>query len=175
MTSRTEVKVAMSVGAAARPAFEDVPDARRRNMRAVQGRDTAAERRVRRRLHALGYRFRLHARDLPGRPDIVFSARRRVIEVRGCFWHRHPDPTCRNAVLPATRRDWWVQKLEANVARDARNLAALQAAGWEVLVLWECALADPGALDRQLTEFLGPTRFRPGRSRTAFRAPGPQA
>jgi DNA mismatch endonuclease Vsr len=145
----------------AQPAFADVPEGRRRNMRAVRGRDTAAELTVRRLLHRLGYRFALHGRGLPGRPDIVFSARRKAIEVRGCFGHRHPDPGCRNAVLPATRREWWAEKLEGNVTRDARNLEALTRMGWQVLVVWECEVRDAGLVAR-LGAFLGPARFRPG-------------
>lgn len=144
-------------------------------MRAVRGRDTAAELSVRRLLHGLGYRFRLHARDLPGRPDIVFRARRRIIEVRGCFWHRHPDATCRNAVLPATRREWWAEKLDANVARDARNLTALEAGGWQVLVLWECELSDSAALVHRLAAFLGPPGASEARNKTTFRTPDGEA
>lgn len=127
-------------------------------MSAVKGKDTAPEVAVRRLLHKLGYRYRLHVRGLPGRPDIVLAGRRAVIEIRGCFWHRHPDPTCRNAVLPATRRQWWAEKLEANVARDARNLEALEAMGWKVLVIWECEIRDPATLAQQLTRFLGPSK-----------------
>ena len=144
---------------AGRPAFDDVTAGRRRNMRAVRSKNTAAEMRVRHLLHAMGYRYRLHVRDMPGRPDIVLSARRKVVEVRGCFWHRHPDPTCRNAVLPQTRRDWWAEKLAANVARDTRNLDALLNAGWEVLVVWECETFDQIPLKGKLEAFLGPPKL----------------
>lgn len=137
--------------------FSDVPETRRRNMRAVRGKDTAAEVKVRRVLHALGYRFRLHAADLPGRPDIVLPRHRGVVEVRGCFWHRHPDPSCRNAVLPTVRRDWWAEKLDRNVARDARNMALLRDAGWRVLEVWECELADQAHLRTRLAHFLDPS------------------
>lgn len=160
---------------AERPGFSDVPEARRRNMRAIRGSDTAAELSVRRLLHSLGYRFRLHSRDLPGRPDIVFCSRRRVIEVRGCFWHRHPDPACRNAVLPATRAEWWAEKLEGNVTRDARNLAALEAGGFQVLVLWECELSDRAALTERLVALLGPPGAAGARNETAFRTPDGEA
>ncbi|WP_211100257.1 DNA mismatch endonuclease Vsr [Azospirillum halopraeferens] len=132
----------------------DVPDTRRRNMAAVRSRDTKPEMMVRRLLHRLGYRYRLHPRDLPGRPDIVFPARRKAVEIRGCFWHAHPG--CRHATLPATRRDWWKAKLDGNAARDARNVAALEAMGWTVLVLWQCELADPAAVETRLRAFLGP-------------------
>jgi DNA mismatch endonuclease Vsr len=138
----------------ARPSFDDVPEARRRNLAAVAGKHTTPERRVRRLLFRMGYRFRLHRRDLPGTPDIVISGRRKIIEVRGCFWHRHPDPACRNAVLPKVRADWWAAKLARNVARDERNLATLRDAGWSVLVLWECEVKDEAALAARLRAFL---------------------
>jgi DNA mismatch endonuclease Vsr len=144
----------MSESRQVRPAFDDVPDARRRNLAAVKGKDSTPELIVRRALHAMGYRFRLHRRDLPGTPDIVFAGRRAIVEVRGCFWHRHPDPTCRNAVLPRVRADWWAEKLARNVARDARNLAALRDAGWDVLVLWECEIAASPELRARLRSFL---------------------
>jgi DNA mismatch endonuclease Vsr len=138
----------------ARPEFDDVPPARRRNLAAVGGKDTAPELRVRRLLHRMGFRFRLHRRDLPGTPDIVLAGRRKIVEVRGCFWHRHPDPACRNAVLPRVRADWWAAKLARNVARDERNLAALRDSGWLVLVLWECEVKDETALSTRLLSFL---------------------
>lgn len=138
-----------------RPTFDDVPLARRRNLAAVAGKDTTPELRVRRLLFRMGYRFRLHRSDLPGTPDIVLAGRRKIIEVRGCFWHRHPDPACRNAVLPKVRADWWAAKLAGNVMRDERNLAALRDAGWSVLVLWECEVKDVAALAARLRSFLG--------------------
>jgi DNA mismatch endonuclease Vsr len=144
----------MSESPLARPAFDDVPPARRRNLAAVAAKDTAPELRVRGLLHRMGYRFRLHRRDLPGTPDIVLAGRRAIVEVRGCFWHRHPDPSCRNAVLPRVRADWWAAKLARNVERDARNLAALRDAGWSVLVLWECEVKDETALAARLRAFL---------------------
>jgi DNA mismatch endonuclease Vsr len=103
----------------------------------------------------MGYRYRLHATNLPGRPDLVFPGRRKVIEVRGCFWHRHPG--CAFAAMPGTRSDFWQAKFQATVARDARNLAALEASGWAVMVIWECELKDPHLADRMRT-FLGPPR-----------------
>lgn len=145
----------MSESPLARPSFTDVPPARRRNLAAVAAKDTRPELRVRRLLHAMGYRFRLHRRDLPGTPDIVLAGRRRIIEVRGCFWHRHPDPACRNAVLPKVRAAWWAAKLARNVTRDEQNLAALRALGWSVLVLWECETRDAESLRARLAGFLG--------------------
>lgn len=137
-----------------RPDFHDVTPARRRNLAAVAGKDTTPELLVRRLLHRMGFRFRLHRRDLPGTPDIVLAGRRKIVEVRGCFWHRHPDPACRNAVLPKVRAEWWAAKLARNVARDERNLAALRADGWSVLVLWECEVKDPAILTARLRSFL---------------------
>jgi DNA mismatch endonuclease Vsr len=145
----------MSESPLARPSFADVPPARRRNLAAVAGKDTTPELRVRRLLFRMGYRFRLHRRDLPGTPDIVLAGRRKIVEVRGCFWHRHPDPACRNAVLPKVRAEWWAAKLARNVTRDAQNLATLRAAGWSVLVLWECEVRDDVALAARLRAFLG--------------------
>jgi DNA mismatch endonuclease Vsr len=144
----------MSESPLARPAFDDVPASRRRNLAAVAAKDTAPELRVRRLLHRMGYRFRLHRRDLPGTPDIVLAGRHKIVEVRGCFWHRHPDPACRNAVLPRVRADWWQAKLARNVERDARNLTALRDAGWSVLVLWECEVKDEAVLTARLRSFL---------------------
>ena len=144
----------MSESPLVRPRFDDVPLARRRNLSAVTGKNTAPELRVRQMLHAMGYRFRLHRRNLPGTPDIVLPGRREIVEVRGCFWHRHPDPGCRNAVLPKTRADWWAAKLAGTVARDERNLAALRDAGWSVLVLWECETKDLAGLEDRLLSFL---------------------
>jgi DNA mismatch endonuclease (patch repair protein) len=111
-------------------------------MAKVRGRDTKPEMRVRQALHAAGLRFRLQARDLPGRPDIVFRSRRLAIFVHGCFWHRHNDPTCKLARTPKSRLAFWEPKFAANIARDERNMAALRDMGWTVLVVWECELTN---------------------------------
>jgi DNA mismatch endonuclease Vsr len=132
--------------------FEDVPAARRANMARIRGKDTGPELIVRRMLHAMGNRFRLHRRDLPGRPDIVLPGRRKVIFVHGCFWHRHTG--CRFATMPTTRRDFWEAKLTGNRARDARNVAALRRAGWSVAVVWECQTRNAAALEARLSRFL---------------------
>jgi DNA mismatch endonuclease, patch repair protein len=109
---------------------------RSRNMAAIRSVNTKPEMRVRSALHALGYRFRLHRKDLPGRPDIVLPRLRTVIFVHGCFWHCH---RCKyGSVVPATRADFWAAKRQGNVARDRRNRSALRRAGWRVCVLWEC-------------------------------------
>lgn len=113
------------------------PEQRRRNMSRIRGKDTKPEMLVRRALHAAGLRYRLHVRDLPGRPDLVFPGRRGVIFVHGCFWHGHDCPLFR---LPATRPEFWAGKVAANQARDAAAVARLRADGWRVMTVWECAL-----------------------------------
>lgn len=111
---------------------------RSRMMAGIRGRDTRPELELRRALHALGFRFRLQSKDLPGRPDILLPGRRAAIFVHGCFWHRHRG--CRFSTTPATRREFWNEKFAANLARDERNTAALRALGWRVAIVWECAL-----------------------------------
>ncbi len=113
------------------------PEQRQRNMSRIRGRDTKPEWLVRRALHAAGLRYRLHVSDLPGRPDLVFPARRAVVFVHGCFWHGHDCPLFR---LPATRTAFWAAKIEANRVRDVVAGARLQADGWRVMIVWECAL-----------------------------------
>ena len=132
--------------------FADVSAARRRNMAAIRGKDTKPEMSVRRAIFGLGYRYRLHVSNLPGTPDIVFSRRRKIIEIRGCFWHRHP--ACPLAARPRTRTKFWKAKFDATVWRDSHNLALLQKSGWAVLVIWECETRDP-RLVRRLRTFLG--------------------
>jgi DNA mismatch endonuclease (patch repair protein) len=119
------------------------PEQRRLNMSRIRGKDTIPELVLRRGLHARGLRFRLHRKDLPGRPDIVFPRYRAAVLVHGCFWHGHDCPLFK---WPATRREFWQAKIEGNRARDLRNLAGLAAAGWRVLVVWECALKGPARL-----------------------------
>ena len=114
-------------------------------MRAIQGSDTQPEMRVRRYLHAVGLRFRLHDRALPGRPDIVLPSRKVAIFVHGCFWHQHPG--CPDATTPSSNVAFWRDKFEANVLRDRRTERALGEMGWEVITIWECETRDPLALD----------------------------
>ena len=121
-------------------------------MARVGSADTAPELAVRKLLHRLGYRFRLHRRDLPGRPDICFPGRKKAIFVHGCFWHRHEG--CRRTTTPGTRRSFWTEKFRDNVARDRSNLHDLAALGWSVLVVWECETADPETLASRLVGFL---------------------
>jgi len=116
---------------------------RQLNMSRIRGRDTKPEMLVRQGLHARGLRYRLHDRKLPGRPDLVFPRHGAVVFVHGCFWHAHG---CALSKLPATRQEFWRQKLEGNAARDRRSIEVLQAAGWRVLVIWECALRGPERL-----------------------------
>jgi DNA mismatch endonuclease (patch repair protein) len=119
------------------------PEQRRLNMSRIRGKDTRPELVLRRGLYARGLRFRLHRKDLPGRPDMVFPRYRAAVLVHGCFWHGHDCPLFK---WPATRREFWQAKIEGNRARDLRDLAGLAAAGWRVLVVWECALKGPARL-----------------------------
>lgn len=117
-----------------------IDPARSAQMARVKNRDTKPEMIVRRALHAAGLRFRLQDKRLPGRPDVVLPSRRVAVQVRGCFWHRHSDPKCTLARIPRSRLDFWLPKLEANAARDAKNDAELQKQGWYLYVVWECEL-----------------------------------
>jgi DNA mismatch endonuclease, patch repair protein len=132
------------------------PEQRSRNMSRIRGRDTAPEMIVRRLLHHLGYRFRLHDRYLPGKPDLVFRGKRCILFVHGCYWHRHPG--CRFAFSPKTRVDFWASKFTANVERDARVTKQLRATGWRVMVVWSCEVRGIDELSAKLTAFLGPLR-----------------
>lgn len=114
------------------------------NMRAIRGRDTAPEFRVRQAAHAAALRFRLQRRDLPGTPDLVFPRHRVALFVHGCYWHRHAD--CRFATTPSTNAGFWTGKFAANVERDRRKAQELEEQGWRVAVIWECETRDPEAL-----------------------------
>jgi len=115
-------------------------------MRAVKSKNTRPEMTVRRFLHAAGLRYRLHDRRLPGVPDLVFPSRRVALFVHGCFWHQHSG--CLAADRPRSSVDYWTRKLDGNVARDRRHRADLEAAGWNVLVIWECEINDNATLER---------------------------
>lgn len=119
------------------------PEQRRLNMSRIRGCDTKPEMFLRRGLHARGLRFRLHRRDLPGRPDLVFPLHRAIIFVHGCFWHDHGCALCK---APATRPDFWMSKISRNAERDQQVLSDLVKTGWRVLVVWECAIRGPGRL-----------------------------
>lgn len=129
------------------------PEVRSRMMSGIRGANTKPELLVRRHLHRAGLRFRLFAKDLPGRPDVVLPKWGTVVLVHGCFWHGHKG--CRYFRLPKTRTDWWKAKIEGNVARDIRAEAQLRESGWRVAVVWECALrADPDETLSRLVEFI---------------------
>lgn len=131
------------------------PETRSKTMRAIRSKDTKPELAIRRLVHGMGYRYRLHRHDLPGRPDLVFPGRRKVLFVHGCFWHSHPDPNCKRSHRPKTNRKYWGPKLRRNRDRDRENRARLLELGWSSLVIWECEVAaDEGLADRIL-EFLG--------------------
>jgi len=121
--------------------MDSVTPARRSEiMGHVRSRDTKPEMTVRQIVHAMGYRYRLHAKDLPGKPDLVFRSRGKIVFIHGCFWHRHAD--CALARLPKSRQNFWLPKLDANRQRDLKNESALRDAGWDVLTIWECELGD---------------------------------
>ena len=128
------------------------PEKRSEIMSRIRGRDTRPEMIVRRIAHGLGFRFRLHRKDLPGRPDIVFPRHQAVIVVHGCFWHRHPG--CKRASSPKTREGYWQNKFEDNVVRDKRNETALRDLGWKVMVIWECETKDHEAVAARIESFL---------------------
>lgn len=121
-------------------------------MSRVRGKDTRPEFLVRRLVHSLGYRYRLHVSRLPGKPDLVFASRRSVIFVHGCFWHGH---SCKRGAQPATNTDFWAAKLHGNRARDLTNIRKLRRDGWRVMVIWECSIGNTERLVRRIRTFLG--------------------
>ena len=124
-------------------------------MARIRHKDTKPEMIVRRFLHAQGLRYRLHDKSLSGTPDIVFPSRRVAVAVKGCFWHRHDDPSCKLARLPKSRLEFWIPKLEANRTRDLAQEARLSEAGWKLLVIWECEVSNHEALKRLMTGIRG--------------------
>lgn len=133
------------------------PEARSRLMSHVKGKDTTPEMVVRRLVHGMGYRYRLHGRNLPGKPDLVFASRKKIVLVHGCFWHRHQG--CSKASTPKTRMDFWQAKFDRNVARDVKTLRDLSDLGWEVLTVWECQTKAAEVLRERLATFLGPKKM----------------
>lgn len=128
------------------------PEFRSEIMSRVRSRNTSPERRVRSLLHSLGFRFRLHKKDLPGKPDIVLPKYRTCIFVHGCFWHQHPG--CKRATVPSTRREFWAEKFQKNRARDNIVESQLISAGWRVVVVWECQTKDVEMLKKLLVDVL---------------------
>jgi DNA mismatch endonuclease, patch repair protein len=132
----------------------DVFDAKRRSeiMSRIRSRDTVPELSVRRAAHAMGLRFRLHRRDLPGNPDLVFPKYKAALFVHGCYWHQHSG--CRRASRPKSRQEYWIPKLAANVARDKRSAIELAALGWRTVIVWECEALDPPILHERLLSLI---------------------
>ncbi len=128
------------------------PRQRSEVMSAVKGKNTAPETLVRKALHSLGYRFRLHRNDLPGKPDIVLPKHHLCIFVHGCFWHQHPG--CSRSARPVTNTDFWNAKLDGNVARDKRDIEGLQELGWRVCIVWECETKKPAQLTEAISRCL---------------------
>lgn len=134
------------------------PESRSALMSRIGPKNTAPEMKVRSLLHKLGYRFRLHAKDLPGKPDIVFPARRKVVFVHGCYWHAHG---CAQGRPPRSNQDYWATKLARNKARDVEKKSDLQSLGWEVLEVWQCETKVAEPLTEKLAMFLGPAKKNP--------------
>lgn len=136
------------------------PAKRSQIMKAIGGKNTKPEIIVRKLIHRMGYRFRLHCNDLPGRPDLVFPGRKKVIFVHGCFWHQHQKEGCRDARVPSSNLEYWLPKLERTKARDAENEARLLEMGWDVLTIWQCETRTLEELEGKIGEFLGPPSAR---------------
>lgn len=132
--------------------MKEDPETRSRTMRAVKGKNTTPELVVRRLVRSMGYRYRLHRQNLPGKPDMVFPRLRKIIFVHGCFWHGHD--CVRGARMPKANQDYWQKKISGNSSRDASSIAALQSQGWHVAVIWECELKDMAQIKGRLVKFL---------------------
>ena len=130
------------------------PEHRSRNMAAIRSKDMKPELVVRRLAHSLGFRFRLHRKDLAGKPDLVFPKYKAVIFVHGCFWHQHEDARCLDGKQPKSNQNYWAPKLSRNVERDAKNKASLEQQGWRVLIIWECETKDAVMLASRIHDFL---------------------
>lgn len=128
-------------------------EVRRRTMQAVKSKDTSVEMQVRKMLHAAGYRYRLHGRDLPGCPDLVFGGRKKALFIHGCFWHGHP--CARGKRVPKTNTAYWTAKISRNCTRDNAAKEELKQLGWKVCVVWECELKDENRVCRRVARFLG--------------------
>ena len=129
------------------------PQQRSERMSRVRGKDTKPELVIRRLVWSLGYRYRLHSKKLPGRPDLVFPGRKKVIFIHGCFWHQHGEG-CRQYRMPRSKLDFWLPKLEGNKQRDANNQQLLREMGWDYLVIWECQIKDREEVSKRIVNFL---------------------
>lgn len=129
------------------------PDKRSEIMRHIHGKDTGPEKKIRSTIHRMGFRYRMYVPNLPGKPDLVFPGKKRVIFVHGCFWHHHKN--CKRGNFPKSRKDYWIPKLLRNQARDVKNAAKLRRLGWKVMVIWQCEISDMGKLSRRIARFLG--------------------
>lgn len=127
-------------------------EARSKTMAAVRSKNTTPEIRVRRMLHSLGYRFRIHCATLPGKPDLAFASRKKAVFVHGCFWHRHRN--CKHATTPQIHSEYWLKKFTANTSRDRAALRSLRRLGWQATIVWECQLKQPGKVAQRLVRFL---------------------
>nr|VFK06509.1 MAG: T/G mismatch-specific endonuclease [Candidatus Kentron sp. LPFa]VFK22934.1 MAG: T/G mismatch-specific endonuclease [Candidatus Kentron sp. LPFa] len=136
--------------------MSETPEQRSRTMRAVKSKDTAPEMIVRKICHARGYRYRLHRDDMPGKPDLVFPSRKKIIFVHGCFWHGH---TCkRGNRTPEKNREYWTKKITSNMERDKKHMDELESLGWSILVIWECETRKRDILEDSISKFLGFSR-----------------
>ena len=126
-------------------------------MSRIRSKNSKVELLIRSLVHRMGYRFRLHRKGLPGKPDLVFPSRKKAIFVHGCFWHWHPDPNCKRARMPKSRQEFWRPKLEGNRRRDRENREKLDDLGWEVLEIWECEVGDLDQIQSRIKAFLDPT------------------
>jgi len=129
---------------------------RSKNMSAIRSKDTGPEMQVRRLIHGMGYRYRLHSTKLPGRPDLVFASKKKIVFVNGCFWHQHNDPSCPIARSPKSHKDYWIPKLARNRDRDRSRIDELKKLGWSIFVLWECEIEGKVDLKEIIRNFLSP-------------------
>ena len=130
------------------------PEERSKNMGKIRSKDTSPEMIVRRLAHRLGYRFRLHRKDLPGKPDLIFPSRKKIIFVHGCFWHQHNARKCKIVRTPKSKKDYWIPKLQRNVERDIQHKNNLKNMGWTTLVIWECETKNPEKLAAKIIKYL---------------------
>jgi len=129
------------------------PEKRRLNMQHIQNKNTKPELKIRKLIYSKGYRYRIHVKELPGKPDIVFLGRKKVIFINGCFWHKH---NCKQFYLPKTNRNFWSSKINLNFTRDKKNYSALQSLGWDILIIWECEITEKNLniLTQRIIDFL---------------------